>query len=321
MSITQSTQHPSITLGYPSWWGIQIYLPGLEKSYYRGTRFDRAGVFGRITFQGKTFSEPWLDACDPLRHDNVRGPAEEFSAIGFDEAAPGGTFLKIGVGRLIRPDDAPYDHFRLYEVADEGVREQQVNRHTAAFRHILDGCYDYVKTIRISGAGQLQILHELHNTGPQRLKGDVYNHNFFTLGKNYTGPGRSVIFPYAINGWWRDEYDCILPGPGCSIDITRRIKPGESIFRGDIQSVFDERSPYEILVRGARPGGQAVRITSPTPFDRANFWANHRIACIEPFVDFDLAPGETFRQQIDYTFIPDFEAWRRAEAEAAKKKR
>ena len=300
-------------LGFPSWWGIQIYLPGKDNSYYRGTRFDRAGVFGRIIFQGKTFSEPWLDACDPLRHDNVRGPSEEFGEIGFDAAAPGETFLKIGVGRLIRPDDAPYDHFRLYKVADEGRRELQANRHTASFRHILEGCYDYTKTIRISGPGQMQILHSLTNTGDTPLKSNIYNHNFFTLGKNYVGPGRSILFPYAISGQWREQYAGVSEATGLSIDINRKLKHGESVFMGGIQSVFDERSPYDILIKSAMYGGQAVRVSSPTPFDRANFWSNHRVACIEPFVDFELAPGGTFSQELNYTFIPDLYEWRKCQ--------
>ena len=244
----------------------------------------------------------------------MRGPSEEFGEIGFDAAAPGETFLKIGVGRLIRPDDKPYDHFRLYEVADEGHRELQANRHTATFRHILDGCYDYTKTIRISGPGQMQILHELRNTGKAPLKSHVYNHNFFTLGKNYVGPGRSILFPYAISGAWRQHYEGVSEGPGISIDINRKLKPGESVFMGNIRPVFDERSPYDILIKTSTYAGAAVRVTSPTPFDWANFWSNHRVACIEPFVEYEILPGESFRQELNYTFIPDLYEWRKMQA-------
>ena len=40
--------------------------------------------------------------------------------MGYDEAKPGGTFLKIGVGILRKPDDAPYSAYRLYEIVDGG---------------------------------------------------------------------------------------------------------------------------------------------------------------------------------------------------------
>lgn len=310
---------PSLTLGIPSWWSVQLYLPGQGDSYYRGTRFDRAGVFGKITFRGKTFSDPWFDGCDPLRHDNVCGPSEEFGETGFDEAAPGGTFVKIGVGRLIRPDDAPYDHFRLYEVADEGRWEVVSSRNSAVFRHRLDGCYDYTKTIRISGPGQMQILHELTNTGDVPIDSHLYNHNFFTFGRKTVGAGRSILFPYAISGKWRQAYSGVSEANGLSIDLFRRLNPGESVFMGQIRPVFEEQAPYDILIQCASPHrGMAVRVTSPTPFDWAHFWSNHRVACIEPFKAFKILPEETFRQELNYTFIPDLSEWRKSQASTRK---
>ena len=312
------TLHPSFSLGFPSWWGIQLYLPGLDNSYYRGTRFDRAGVFGKITYQGKTFSDPWFDGCDPLRHDNVCGPSEEFGESGFEKAAPGDTFVKIGVGRLIRPDEAPYDHFRLYEVADPGIWECNANRHTATFRHILDGCYDYTKTVRISGAGQMQIIHELTNTGRTPLESNVYNHNFFTFGRKAVSAGRSILFPYAISGKWRQAYSGVSEGNGLSIDIFRRLNPGESVFMGQIRPVFYEQAPYDVLIQCGSSRGMAVRVTSPAPFDWAHFWANHRVACIEPFVTFKILPEESFRQELNYTFIPDLYEWTKKEAASRK---
>jgi hypothetical protein len=51
----------------------------------------------------------------------ITGPVEEFTpAVGFDEAKPGGTFLKIGVGVLRKPDDAAHSAYRLYEIVDGG---------------------------------------------------------------------------------------------------------------------------------------------------------------------------------------------------------
>ncbi len=50
----------------------------------------------------------------------ITGPVEEFTALGYDEAKAGGTFLKIGVGVLRKPDDAPYSGYRLYEIVDGG---------------------------------------------------------------------------------------------------------------------------------------------------------------------------------------------------------
>jgi len=52
------------------------------------------------------------------------GPVEEFGADGgtqgYSEAKPGGTFIKIGVGVLRKPNDSKYDHYYRYEIADPG---------------------------------------------------------------------------------------------------------------------------------------------------------------------------------------------------------
>jgi hypothetical protein len=95
-------------------------------------------VIGSLKFAGHEFYPPWFQRTDPAVHDFVyagadivagpctaiTGPSEEFvangKALGFDDAKPGGTFIKIGVGVLRRPDDRPYDPYRLYPLADGG---------------------------------------------------------------------------------------------------------------------------------------------------------------------------------------------------------
>ncbi|MBR5700248.1 MAG: hypothetical protein IKX37_04050 [Bacteroidales bacterium] len=287
---------PSLSLGIPSW-HVKIWLPDPESGYYRGTRFDHSGVFASVRLFGKEFCAPWLEACDPFRHDNVQGPAEEFGVVGFDEAAPGETFLKIGVGLLRRPDDAPYDHFRLYEIADPGRRETVSDKHSVTMRHILDGYYDYTKIIQLGPLGEMRISHNLTAFVP--LQSNVYNHNFFTLGSYSIRSGREVLFPYPVDGAWREDYDSIYPMPGTSVAFRRTLKKGDSVFCGGIHAVQSDTSPYRLVIRHDGTG-QVVEVSSPTPFNRANFWANHRVACIEPFVDFALAPGETFTQDINY---------------------
>ena len=104
-----------------------VYLPDATAGYYRGTRFDWAGVIGRLEYRGHTFYAPWFTKTDATvrdfvndgvdvtagPHTAVTGPAEEFSVLGFAEAAPGGAFVKIGVGALRKPDDgSAYSAYR-----------------------------------------------------------------------------------------------------------------------------------------------------------------------------------------------------------------
>ena len=48
------------------------------------------------------------------------GPVEEFGALGFMEANPSETFVKISVGTLTKPDDRRYSFSRLYPVVNHG---------------------------------------------------------------------------------------------------------------------------------------------------------------------------------------------------------
>ena len=114
----------------------KIYVIDAQKGFYRGQRFDRAGVVGSLTYGGQEFYGPWFDRVSSADMDNpntpdglavgyhsaISGPVEEFAPSGFDEAGIGGSFLKIGVGRLRRPDRKDYDHARDYELVDAGKR-------------------------------------------------------------------------------------------------------------------------------------------------------------------------------------------------------
>ena len=88
-----------------------LYLPDTAQGYYRGTRFDWAGAFKSLDHNGHIYIEQWFENYDPKMHDAINGPAEEFTPLGFTDAKPGDTFLKIGVGALRRADDKPYSFF------------------------------------------------------------------------------------------------------------------------------------------------------------------------------------------------------------------
>ena len=69
-------------------------------------------------------------------------------------------------------------------------------------------------------------------------------------------------------------------------------------------------SPAEIQARyGAeydfllveKQNGRSVRMTSKKKFTHAVYWSNHRIACIEPYLEFKLETGDSYSFDIDYT--------------------
>lgn len=283
---------------------ISVHAPDGETGYYRGTRFDRAGVFESIVYRGCNYCEPWFESYSPIMHDAVCGPAEEFSPIGLEGTEAGDPFLKIGVGVLERLDNEPYDRFRLHRILEEGERKTETGQDYIRLTHRIDSetgyGYEYVKEIILTSEHSFVIRHCLKNIGKKALKGDVYNHNFFTLGLLQTGPSRTVDFPFQPEGDWRAEYSEV-GFTGSGIRFSRVLKKGESVFTGNIHQAGRglDGSPNAFVLSDQQTG-RSVKMYCATPMTRTVFWSNHRIACLEPYIDFDIRPGEIFDFEINY---------------------
>ena len=287
---------------------LRLHEPG--DGFYAGIRFDRCGVFGSLLFHGVEMAGPWFSRYEPAMHDAVQGPAEEFSAIGFDEARPGEAFLKIGVGLLRRPDDAPYDRFRLYEIVDPGRWEVVSAVDRIVFRHELEGWYVYEKELVLTGESSFDIRHALH--GQVLLEGEVYNHNFFTFGRMSVGPSRQLDFPFRPAGDWRAVYDSVAFSPS-GVRFSRELTEGESVYCGNIHAAGRAGMPYDLTVkdtaadlsfRPGKAGGEiSIHITGDVPVTHTVLWANHRIACAEPYNAFRTAPGSPCHWTLRYAFF------------------
>ena len=171
---------------------LALHLP--TDGFYQGTRFDRSGVFDSILFHGIQLAGRWFERYDPLAHDAVCGPAEEFTVL---PGAEPGLLLKIGVGQL-KDDGQPYDRFKLYEIADSGEWSVEATSDWVRFHHHLEGLYDYFKVIALTGESSFEIRHKLEACVP--LETEVYNHNFFTMGSELVGESRRIDLPFAPVG-------------------------------------------------------------------------------------------------------------------------
>lgn len=55
--------------------------------------------------------------------------------------------------------------------------------------------------------------------------------------------------------------------------------------------------PYHFRVY---EGALEVDVKCDIPMNHAVFWSNHRVACVEPYVNLDLAAGRTYEWTIEY---------------------
>ncbi len=112
----------------------KMYLPDAKNGYYRSTRFDWSGAIYSLQYKGHDYYGPWFDSVDPkvinwVNRDGeivdgpcgaLEGPVDEFQTpLGWDEAKPGGTFIKIGVG-VLRKTGEKYNRYFPYDVVNPG---------------------------------------------------------------------------------------------------------------------------------------------------------------------------------------------------------
>src|SRR5947209_9042974 len=104
----------------------KLYLPEVNTGSYQGTRFDWSGIITSMQYKGHEYFGQWYERHDPKIHDAITGPVEEFlsndAGLGYADAKPGGTFVRIGVGSVRKPDEKAFRRFETYEIVDPGKR-------------------------------------------------------------------------------------------------------------------------------------------------------------------------------------------------------
>jgi len=299
---------------------VKLYLPDVAKGFYRATRFDWSGMIYSLEYGGHRFYGPWFQRTDPKVRDFVyqddeivagpctaaTGPAEEFSEVGFNEAKPGGTFLKIGVGVLRRPDDAAYDRFKVYELVDGGKWTVRTARDSVEFTQLVSDPnsgygYEYTKVVRLAGSGpKMTIEHRFRNTGRKAISSRVYNHNFLVLDGQGPGPGVSVSVPFEIAAPKAPDA-ALAEIRGRKIVYLRGLRGQERVV-AEMNGFGGTESDYDVKVVNAKSGA-GVRITADRPLARLMLWSIRAVLAVEPFVEFAVQSGETYHFALNYEFL------------------
>ncbi|TAE32977.1 MAG: hypothetical protein EAZ91_03710 [Cytophagales bacterium] len=283
-----------------------LYLPDATRGYYRGIRFDWAGAFKSLTHNDHDYVSQWFETYNPTMHDAINGPADEFVALGFDGAKPGETFVKIGVGVLRKPDEKAYFFARDYDVVDRGKWTVKRGKNNVAFTHELADPatgygYRYTKTVRLTkNEPELVLEHSLTNTGQKTIETSTYNHNFWIIDGQPTGPGIEVVFPYAIRGQGQGFGDLVKP-TGKKLIYSRTFEKKEYVFSAGLEGFDATPAGYDFSIENTKTGA-GVRATADLPLDKLVYWACATTSCPEPYVRLSAAPGETKNWNIRYRF-------------------
>jgi hypothetical protein len=299
----------------------KIYLPDAEKGFYRGTRFDWAGVMGSLEYKGHSYFGPFFEKFDPGVDDveignpikaginsAASGPVEEFigkdgAALGYAEAKPGETFCKIGVGSLRKIDNAAYSSYTHYPIVDGGRRSVKSGANWIEFTQEL-ACgsgyaYHYTKTLRFLKDEPVMVIEDrLVNTGKRAIHTQVYDHNFLSIDHKNTGPGSVVSFPFAPRA--TQDMGGLGAIRGKELLFPKNLQ-GSDTFYTELAGFGKQAADYEIRVEN-RKSGAGVLIRGDQPLVNLGIWAVRTVVAPEPYVEIEAAPGEEARWKYTYQF-------------------
>lgn len=287
---------------------VTVYLPDAKAGFYRGTRFDWAGVCS-VEFAGhKTFG-PWKAKHDPKNNDDIVGPVEEFGSMtpppGYEDAKVGETFVKVGVGELTKPKEPKYQFFTNYAIVQTG--EWAVEKtdtkitFTQTFATKTGYGYKYRKSLAVDG-GRLLLMHSLENTGTKAIKTDVYNHNFFNVDGDGVGKNYEIEFPFAPTAPQpKDRFAELVKIDGKKLTFTGALDKGQIYAELFGYSAKVDNKDAKVTMRH-KPSGVSVTASADCPLHFVRVWGIKETICPEPFLFFDIAPGRTARWNWQYEF-------------------
>jgi hypothetical protein len=297
----------------------QFYLPDAKDGYYLGTRFDWSAVVYSLRYRDHEYYGPWFQKMDPAVHDfiyegediiagrcsAISGPVEEFQPLWFDEAKPGETFLKIGVGVLRRPDTSAYDHYKTYEIVDPGKWSVRSGADWITFIQELSSAegfsYLYTKTVRlVEGKPEMLIEHRLKNTGRRAIATSVYDHNFLVLDHRPPGTGLTVTLPFPIEGN-KPLPEKLAAVRGNQVVYLKDLE-GKDVVSTPLQGFGADAKDYDIRLENTQAGA-GMRIRANRPMTKMGLWSIRSVVAAEPYLGISVEPKNEFTWDFTYDFF------------------
>lgn len=280
----------------------KLYLPDVDQGYYRGTRFDWSGVIFSLTYANHEYFGEWQSSDDPYLHDRITGPVNSFEVD--TNVAPGQTFLRIGVGVCQRVQQPSPDWKHPFRVINHGRWTTTHGANWVESIHTVDNAdtgqaYHYTKRVSLTrDRPELVIEHALRNTGTADLESEVYNHNFFVIDQQPTGPDFVVRFPFQLTA----DDDLKRPGLIRGNELTyERIFTGREYIITLLSGFRNHEDDHQFVVEN-RSTKAGVRMVTDRPMSKLRFWSPRTTVCPEPFIALKVKPDHLERWTIRYTF-------------------
>ncbi len=291
-----------------------LYLPHPTRGHYRALRFDGSGMVGRVVVNGHTFFGPW-DAQVPgdANHDaGAIGTADEYGIdqpAGYAQAALGGSFVKIGVGRLTRTAPTPYRFSFNYPVVDAPAWKMQHGTGYVDFQQTLepvDGWgYDYHKRVELlagskSSLPALLIHRTLMNIGQHTLETEQYTHNFVMIDDDLVDPRYALDMTFPITLKRPKDLNVYAEATGRRIQFLKPL-PFKASAYADVANVPDAPAANHAVVTNS-DSRASITISGDRAPVAIKMYATPRVICPEIFVPVRIEAGKTMSWTTRYEF-------------------
>jgi hypothetical protein len=291
---------------------LTVLLPDPVQGYYRGPRFDWSGMVALAEWKGHSFFGSWREPPHrPRANDDAAGTAEEFGMgpltgnpppVGYDDAAIGKVFLKIGVGRLVKVREPVYSFGARYRMARPVAWDTRLEEGSITFTQA-DGplrghAFLYRKTVAISANGSgFEILRTLANLGSTRIVQTHYCHNFLRIDDIPVGVTYSMEMPYTPV--FQQASGDIL-GIRSKTVIFQRDPTAREGFFGLLGGYGGSSKDNCLTIKGSRA---AVRIEGTESLSRFQLFGTARTISPEAFALLEVEPGATKNWASRYLFL------------------
>jgi hypothetical protein len=222
--------------------------------------------------------------------------------LGFDQAAPGGPFVKIGVGVLKKQGEGYRfgSHYELMQEPEWQLKQQaDAIEFSQECRGQVTWSYRYQKKIQLDESlPGFRIEYRLTNLGSSPMEQTYYSHNFISIDDQPIAPQYEITFgrpmiPENANPAARIAANRML--------FSRAVQPGESFL------IRFGAGPYPASANRVtvwhQSTGAGIRITGDTGLSRFHVWTTDRVICPEPFVAIRLGPSETSQWTDQYELL------------------
>ncbi len=291
---------------------LTIHLPDAESGLYRGPRFDWSSNISQLEYDGHSWFSPWRTGdIDPKSNDQTvigiggefgRGDSDMPGPLAFESAEPGDTFLKIGVGEVMRTNHREYCFYTDYPVTQPAkwVIKQSDDSITMTQKASLRNYgYSYQRKITLDdNLPGFKVEQKLENIGKEKISQYYYDHNFVNVDKMPPGPAWRLELPFVPN--------TLLPMGNKAVIDGKNIRITKLLTRG---ALFTPVTGFEKTVANNQftlwntDIRQGLSVKIDKPLVKFALFASGCAVCPEPFIDINIEPGEKIIWNTSYSIV------------------